>query len=93
MRLALGHIEGLDETIIAFAQQLGLASVQFHTPSDLAGERGFWEVDELRDLRARCERGGLVVEGIENVPYRHWDRVLRGLPGRAERHRLPVEMV
>jgi mannonate dehydratase len=84
MRLALGHIEGLDETIVTFAQQLGLNSVQFHTPSDLAGERGFWEVDELRDLRARCERAGLVVEGIENVPYRHWDRVLRGLPGRDE---------
>src|SRR6266581_724419 len=67
MRLTLGHIEGLDDTIAAFAQQLGLTSVQFHTPSDLAGEHGYWAVDELLDLRGRCERAGLVVEGIENV--------------------------
>jgi len=81
IRLTLGHIEGFDDTVSTFAQQLGLSSVQFHSPSDLKGERGYWEVDELRDLRERCERAGLVVEGIENVPYRHWNRVLRGLPG------------
>ena len=84
IRLALGHIEGFDDTVSTFAQQLGLTSVQFHSPSDLKGEPGYWEVDELRDLRERCERAGLVVEGIENVPYRHWNRVLRGLPGRDE---------
>jgi mannonate dehydratase len=84
IRLTLGHIEGFDDTVSTFAQQLGLSSVQFHSPSDLKGERGYWEVDELRDLRERCERAGLVVEGIENVPYRHWNRVLRGLPGRDE---------
>src|SRR5207247_2652450 len=55
---------------------------QFHTPSDLSGKDGFWSVDELVDLRERCERAGLVVEGIENVPYRHWDKVLLGKPGR-----------
>jgi mannonate dehydratase len=82
MRLALGHIEGFDDTVATFAQQLGLTSVQFHTPSDLAGERGFWGVDELVRLRERCEEAGLVVEGIENVPYRHWDRVLLGKEGR-----------
>ena len=84
IRLALGHIEGFDGTIAAFAQQLGLTSVQFHTPSDLAGEHGYWGLDELLDLRKRCERAGLIIEGIENVPYGHWDRVLRGLPERDE---------
>jgi mannonate dehydratase len=84
MRLALGHIEGFDETVATFAQQLGLTSVQFHTPNDLPGESGHWSVDELRALRERCEAAGLVVEGIENVPYRHWDKVLRGAPGRDE---------
>lgn len=84
MRLALGHLEGFDDTVSTFAQQLGLTSVQFHTPSDLAGENGFWDVDELRALRTRCEEAGLVVEGIENVPYRHWNKVLRGLPGHEE---------
>jgi mannonate dehydratase len=84
IRLTLGHVEGFDDTIATFAQQLGLTSIQFHTPSDLAGERGFWSVDELVALRERCERFGLVVEGIENVPYNHWDKVLLGKPGREE---------
>lgn len=84
IRLALGHIEGFDQTVATFAQQLGLTSVQFHTPSALAGAHGYWALDELLALRARCKQAGLVVEGIENVPYRHWDRVLRGQPGREE---------
>lgn len=84
IRLALGHLEGFDDTVATFAQQLGLTSVQFHTPSDLRGERGHWDVDELVDLRERCERAGLVVEGIENVPFAHWDKVLLGKPGRDE---------
>jgi mannonate dehydratase len=84
MRLTLGHVEGFDDTIATFAQQLGLTSIQFHTPSDLAGRPGYWEVDELLRLRERSEAAGLVVEGIENVPYRHWDRVLLGKPGREE---------
>jgi hypothetical protein len=28
MRLALGHLEGFDDTVATFAQQLGLTSVQ-----------------------------------------------------------------
>jgi mannonate dehydratase len=84
MRLTLGHVEGFDDTIAAFAQQLGLTSIQFHTPSDLSGDRGYWDLDELIDLRGRCEAAGLTVEGIENVPFRHWDKVLLGEPGREE---------
>jgi mannonate dehydratase len=84
IRLALGHVEGLDDTVTTFAHQLGLTSVQFHTPSDLRGDRGYWRLDELVALRERCERAGLVVEGIENVPYAHWDKVLLGQPGRDE---------
>ncbi|HEY7591129.1 MAG TPA: mannonate dehydratase, partial [Candidatus Limnocylindrales bacterium] len=84
MRLALGHLEGFDETVATFARQLGLSSVQFHTPSDLRGAPGYWEVDELVSLRERCEAAGLVVEGLENVPFRHWDRVLFGEDGREE---------
>jgi mannonate dehydratase len=84
MRLTLGHVEGFDPTIAAFAQQLGLSSIQFHAPTDLEGERGYWELDDLLRLRERCEQAGLVLEGLENVPYRHWDRVLLGKPGREE---------
>jgi mannonate dehydratase len=84
IRLTLGHVEGFDDTIATFAQQLGLASIQFHSPSDLGGDLGYWSVSDLVALRERCERAGLVVEGLENVPYRHWDRVLTGRPGRDE---------
>ncbi len=84
IRLALGHLEGFDDTVATFARQLGLTSVQFHTPSDLPGEQGYWDLDELVALRERCERAGLVIEGIENVPFAHWDKVLLGRPGRDE---------
>jgi mannonate dehydratase len=84
MRLTLGHVEGFDDTIAAFAQQLGLTSIQFHTPSDLGHEEGYWGLEELIDLRERCEAAGLTVEGLENVPFRHWDKVLFGEPGREE---------
>ena len=84
IRLALGHLEGFDETVSTFARQLGLTSVQFHTPIDLSGDAGYWSTDELVRLRERCEADGLVVEGIENVPYAHWDKVLRGTSGREE---------
>ncbi len=84
IRLALGHLEGFDDTVAAFARQLGLTSVQFHAPSDLPGDRGYWDVDELSRLRERCDRAGLSIEGIENVPHQHWDRILRGQPGRDE---------
>jgi mannonate dehydratase len=84
LRLTLGHVEGFDDTIAAFAQQLGLTSIQFHTPSDLSDRKGYWELDELIDLRERCGAAGLTLEGLENVPFRHWDKVLLGESGREE---------
>lgn len=84
IRLALGHIDEFDDTVAKFARQLGLSSVQFHTPSNLEGRAGYWEVDELVALRKRCEAFGLVVEGIENVPWWHWENVLLGRLGREE---------
>ena len=56
-RLALGHLEGFDDTVSTFAQQLGLTSVQFHTPSDLAGDNGYWERGRA-GRPARAMRGG-----------------------------------
>jgi mannonate dehydratase len=84
LRLTLGHVEGFDDTIAAFAQQLGLTSIQFHTPSDLSDRKGYWDLDDLIELRERCVAAGLTVEGLENVPFRHWDTVLLGEPGREE---------
>ncbi|HEX6336986.1 MAG TPA: mannonate dehydratase [Jiangellaceae bacterium] len=82
IRVALGHIEAVDDEVVAFAQQLGLGSMHLHTPANLTGHAGYWQADELVALRERCKRAGLTLEAIENVPYHHWDKVLLGLPGR-----------
>ena len=84
IRLALGHIEELDDEVVTFAHQLGLESVHLHTPTNLDESAGHWRLEELAALRQRCEDAGLRLEAIENVPYRHWDKVLRGEPGRDE---------
>lgn len=82
IRIALGHIDEYDDQVAAFAHQLGLSGVQFHTPTALPGEPGHWTVEELRALRECCDRDGLVIEGLENVPAAHFWKVQRGLPGR-----------
>ena len=84
IRVALGHIDSYDDTVGAFARQLGLRSLQFHTPDNLPATKGHWGVDELSALRDRCAAQGLAIEGLENVPAAHFWQVQRGLPGRDE---------
>ncbi len=84
IRLSLGHIDEYDDTVATFAHQLGLRGVQFHTPTALPGEDGFWSLAELQALRERCDRDGLVIDGLENVPSAHFWKIQRGLPGRDE---------
>lgn len=84
VRLVLGHVDSYDERVAAFAHQLGLRGVQLHTPSNLPGAGGYWTVAELRKLREQCDQAGLVLEGLENVPARHFWKIQRGLPGRDE---------
>lgn len=82
MRIAMGHVEHFDDAIAAYARQLGLTGVQLHTPTNLAGNDGYWSLEELVRLRRAVESHGLVLEGIENVPLAHFDQVQRGGPGR-----------
>ncbi|WP_214323049.1 mannonate dehydratase [Nonomuraea sediminis] len=84
IRLSLGHIDVYDERTAAFAHQLGLSGVQFHTPNLLPGEDGYWSLAELKALRQRCDADGLRIDGLENVPYSHIWKIHRGLPGRDE---------
>ncbi|MDA8292550.1 MAG: mannonate dehydratase [Actinomycetota bacterium] len=84
MRVALGHVETFDDDVATFARQLGLRGVQLHTPTNLSTDAGHWRLDELVDLRRRVESHGLVLEGLENVPRAHFDRIQQGLPGRDE---------
>lgn len=80
MRIVMGHVDTYDETVATFALQLGLRGVQLHDPSNLRN----WTVPELRALRERCERDGLVLEGLENVPAVRFAKIVRGEPGRDE---------
>jgi mannonate dehydratase len=84
MRVAVGHVDEYDERTAMFAHQLGLQSVQLHTPSNLVGAEGFWSEPELRALRERIEGDGLRLEGLENVPAAHFALIQRGAPGRDE---------
>jgi mannonate dehydratase len=84
IRLSLGHVEQFDSRIATFAHQLGIRGVQLHAPADLPGEKGYWSVRELRDLRERCEAAGLAVDGLENVPAANFAKVQRGETGRDE---------
>lgn len=84
IRVALGHIDSYDGTVGTFAKQLGLRSLQFHTPDNLPAADGHWSVAELSALRDRCTADGLAIEGLENVPAAHFWKVQRGLPGRDE---------
>ncbi len=84
MRLSLGHVDEYDDRVAAFAHQLGLRSVQFHTPTLLSSENGYWGRAELRALRERCDADGLAIDGLENVPAAHFWKIQRGCPGRDE---------
>ncbi len=84
IRVSLGHVERLDDAIATFARQLGIRGVQLHAPADLPGEDGHWTVAELVALRDRCEAAGLAIDGLENVPVAHFNKIQRGAPGRDE---------
>jgi len=82
IRLSMGHVERLDDTVVAFARQLGIRGVQLHAPADLPGEAGYWSAAELRALRDRCDAAGLRLDGLENVPPANFTKIQRGEPGR-----------
>jgi mannonate dehydratase len=84
VRIALGHIDEYDGRVGAFAHQLGLNSIQLHTPSNLPGTHGYWSIQELQELARSCRDAGLIIEGLENVPAAHFWKIQQGLPGRDE---------
>lgn len=84
MRISMGHVDVYDDIVAAYARQLGLRSVQLHTPSNLPSDQGFWALPDLSALVDRCHRDDLELEGLENVPVRHFGKIQQGLPGRDE---------
>lgn len=83
MKLGLGLTQNLlDEENLRYARQLGATHVVVRGAR--LGNNGFFEFDELLRMRKLVEAHGLQVEAIENLPWNHWDRVVRGLEGRDE---------
>jgi mannonate dehydratase len=84
LRISMGHVDTYDARTAEFARQLGLRSVHLHAPSNLPADAGYWRTEDLRTLRETCENDGLALEGLENVPVTHFEKIVRGDPGRDE---------
>jgi mannonate dehydratase len=82
MRIAIGQFSELTEETLLFSRQLGVTGVQLNTPK-LPGEHR-WEYEDLLRLRQECERYGMKLEALENVPIRFYYKAMLGLPGRDE---------
>ncbi len=83
LRLAVCQVQDVDESIAAFARQLGIGSINITTPT-IPCEEGFWKVNDLIELRSRCEALGLRLEVIENTPFHLYDKIMLGQEGRDE---------
>jgi len=83
MRVAMGQLDEVREEDLIFIKQLGINSIQFLTPKTLQGGK-YWKYEDLLVLRKSCEKYGLTLEAIENVPMRFMDKIVTGLPGRDE---------
>ena len=89
MRVALGQHASATRDYLTFAKQLGVSGVQFNMigkgidliphSDDLPGEKGYWELADLKRLKQRVDDYDLELEAIENVP-RHFyiDAMLNG---------------
>lgn len=45
-------------------------------------EKAYWPFESLRELKEECEGYGLLLEGFENIPIEHFERIHYGLDGR-----------
>jgi len=80
IRIVAGQFHEIDDATLTYVKQLGVNGIQFNTPN-LPGD-STWAYDDLAKLRERCDRAGLTIESIENVPIRFYDKIMLGLPGR-----------
>lgn len=70
MRIALGHIDSYDDRVARFAHQLGLPTVQLHTPDNLKGEPGYWETTSCKRSRTGAARMSFRWRGWKRCPCR-----------------------
>ena len=83
MRLAFGQIRTVDHETMVDARQLGIDRVHFNLPFDLPADKK-WKYDDLVRFREGAEKYGVVVEGMENMPIRFYDKAMLGEEGRDE---------
>lgn len=83
LRVAVCQVQDVDAALGAYARQLGVRSVNVTTPL-IDGGKGWWSVDDVAGLKARCEEHGLTLEVIENTPHEFYDQIMFGLDGRDE---------
>ncbi|MGL6217861.1 MAG: mannonate dehydratase, partial [Lacrimispora sphenoides] len=81
MRLAYGQIRSVDQEILTNARQMGIDRVQFNLPYDLPADE-YWKYDDLVRFKERCDRYGVMVEAMENMPISFYDKAMLGLEGR-----------
>ena len=81
MRLAYGQIRSVDKEILTNARQMGIDRVQFNLPHDLPAD-GLWKYEDLARFRDACDRYGVIVEAMENMPISFYDKAMLGLEGR-----------
>ncbi len=65
-----------------YAAQLGVTHIIVHNPR--FGDKGFYELDGLRETKQLIESFDLTWEGIENLPRDHWEQILLAGDGRDE---------
>lgn len=81
MKLGLGlPFKHLDEENLRYARQLGATHIVVRGAR--LGDNGYHEFDQLLRMRKHIEAAGLQVAAIENLPWEHWDQVVRGGSGR-----------
>src|SRR5258708_12812609 len=83
MRVGVGQFNELTQERFTFAKKIGVNSVQMNTPL-LPEDKGYWEVEDLRRLKERCDSYGLRLEALENVPRHFYVKAMLGLPERDE---------
>lgn len=82
MRIAIGQFSELTDENLNFARQLGVSGIQLNTPK-LPGEHR-WEYEDLLHLKQRCEKYGLQLDALENVPIQFYNEVMVAGPRRDE---------
>lgn len=82
LRVAIGQFSVMTDEMLRFGAQLGVSSVQMNSP--LIENQDRWSVEDLRPLVEHCQRFGMKLEAIENVPLNALSKVMTGEEGRDE---------